>query len=122
MYIPELDYHCDLMNKEFKSVDLMDIETSELVFEDERTAAEAAKHEMFPADMVCKDISIMAYVDGNGYNCYAAVSFELPMFVLQDGTPSACLYKVELTNVEERRVNFLLDAILSGKEATPAAV
>lgn len=60
MYIPELDYHCDLMNKELKSIDLMDIETSELVFEDEHAAAIAAKHEEFPADMVGKDITIIA--------------------------------------------------------------
>ena len=52
MYIPELDHHCDLMNKEFKSIDLMDIETSELVFTDDGIAARAAKHEEFPADMV----------------------------------------------------------------------
>ena len=107
MYIPELDHHCDLMNKEFKSIDLMDIETSELGFTDDGIAARAAKHEEFPADMVDKDITIIAQVCDNERDYYAAVSFELPMFVLQE-SPSACLYKVELTDIEERRIDYLL--------------
>ena len=120
MYIPELDYHCDLMNKELKSIDLMDIETSELVFEDERAAAIAAKHEEFPANMVGKDITIIAQVCDNECDYYAAVSFELPMFVLQE-SPSACLYKVELAVDEVGLVEGILED-LARKEATPAAV
>lgn len=120
MYIPELDYHCDLMNKEFKSIDLMDIETSELVFTDDGIAARAAKHEEFPADMVDKDITIIAQVCDNERDYYAAVSFELPMFVLQE-SPSACLYKVELAVDEVGLVEGILED-LARKEATPAAV
>lgn len=121
MYIPKLDYHCDLMNKEFKSVDPMDIETSELVFTDDGIAARAANYEEFPADMVGKDITIIAQVCDNECSYYAAVSFELPLFVLHDSVSSA-LYKVELTDIEERRIDYLLRDVFARGEATPAAV